>query len=459
MAVIESPSVPSQLLEIDANSRALVNLPTDPTDAGFVRLSDAQGTGIETTENGSLNVSEDCPIIWEQVDGSSLNTNVWLTSVSGMTVAQASGFITLNSGAATTTAAYAILSSIKNVPLYAQLPLRCTFNIKVPVQPQANLTIELGIGTVATNAAPTDGAFFRWNASSQFLAIINNGGSETASSPLTAPTSNAVHLIELVLVEDLVQFYLNDELVAEVQVPAGIAYATNAGRLPIFARVYNGGSTPGAAPQISIGQVFIAQQAMKQNKTWPETLAVMGKGFHQSPVTPFAQTATHANSAAPGTIILSNTAAGYTTLGGKFAIASQAAGATDGIVFGFQVPAGYQFLMYGIAISTVITGAAVVTATMLDWSLGLNASAVSLATVDSPPTTYAPRRIPLGVQGFAALAGIGVTSPDITRNFIGSPVVVDSGRFLHIIVSTPNGANTGSLVYRGAITILGGYFE
>lgn len=458
MAVIESPTTPANLLEIDALGQAKVNTPTDPENAGFVRISDAAGTGIQTTENGALSVSEDCPILWEQVDGSALNTNVWLTSVSGMTVAQANGFITLNSGSATTANAYAILKSVKNIPMYAQLPIRASFNLRVPVLPQSNLTMEFGIGSVATNAAPTDGAFFRWNASTQFLAVINNNGTETTSAPITAPAINIVEIFEIVLVEDLVQFFVGDTLLATIQVPAGIAYPTNSGRLPLFARVYNGASTPGAAPQISIGQVFAAQQAMRQNKTWPETLAVLGRGAYQSPVTAFTQTAQHTNSTSPTSATLSNTTPSYTTLGGRWQFAALAGAATDYALFAYQVPAGYQLFIDSVSISSVVTGAVIaVTGTILDWSVGLNASAVSLATAESPPTTYAPRLIPLGVQGFALLAAQGSMVSAVTQRF-NAPLVVDSGRFLHIVLQVPIGTATASQFFRGDVMI-SGYFE
>lgn len=455
MASIFDPTIGASM-EVKPDRRAQVNTPTDPTLAGFVRLADVDGNGIGTTENGALNVSEDCPIIWDQVDGSSLNTNVWSSTGSAMTIGQVNGFITLNSGAATTANAFAILNSVKVIPLYAQLPLRCTFNLKVPVQPQANLTMEIGVGSVVGNAAPTDGAFFRWNASTQFLAIINNAGNETTSIPLSAPVSNIVDIFEIVLVEDLVQFFVGDVLVATVQVPDGIAYPTNAGRLPIFARVYNGASPPGAAPQISIGQVFVAQQAMKQNKTWGETTAVLGRGFYQSPIAPFGQTTNHTNSMVLNGATLTNTGAAYSSFGGKFSIASQVPGTGDGIVFGFQNFNGYQGFIYGVAISTVIAGAATVSPTILDWSLGVNSSALSLATVDG--SGIAPRRIPLGVQGFLAAAGVGTMSNDLVRNF-PVPIPVDSNRFVHVILATPTGAATSSLNYRGSVTILGGYFE
>lgn len=453
MAIIED-AVSTDTLGINSDNEAKVALTLDETKAGFARMLDSNGDPILSTENGAMNVSIDSVMFVEQVDGAILNTNKWTTSADTMTIAQASGYITLNGAAITTANKYAILQSIRILPMYGPLPLRITFNTKVPMSPQSNATVEIGIGTVATTSAPTDGAFFRWNNSAEFRCIVNNGGSETASAALTAPTINNATLFDIIMVEDLVQFLIDDEIIATIEVPTGLAFPTNSGRLPLFARVYNASGAPSVAPQIAIGQVIVAQQAMNQNKSWGETLAALGMGLYQSPITPYTQTANYVNSTNPTAVSLSNTTAGYATLGGLFAINSQAAGATDGIVFAWQNTTGYQAFIDSISISTCITGAAIVTATVLEWAVAVNGSAVSLATTESPPTSWIRRAIPLGVQGFLALAGIGTQAPDVVRTF-KTPLVVDSGRYLHIICKTPNGANTGSLVYRGAAMVTG----
>lgn len=458
MATLQSPTVPGQIAEVDANSNLQVTLPSVESQAGFAKMLDGNGDPLLTTENGALNTSLDGIILFEQVDGAALNTNIWTSSADTMTITQGSGFITLNANSTTTAAKYAILNSIKYIPMYGHLPLRVAFNVKIPVQPQANLTMEIGIGLGTTNSAPTDGAFFRWNSSTEFRAIISNGGSETSSVALTAPTNNDVTLFEIVIVEDLVQFYVDDVLVAETDVPTGQAYPTNAGRLPLFARVYNGGSSPAQAGQISIGQVIVVQQAMNQNKAWADTLSALGRSAYQSPITTFVQNANHANSTSPVSASLSNTAAGYTTLGGRYQFASISSAATDYALFAFQVPAGYQLYINAISISSMVTGAAnATTATILDWAVGLNASAVSLATNDSPPTSWSPRRIPLGMQGFLTSAAIGTQAADIVRTF-PTPFVVDGGRYVHIILQVPLMTATSSEVIRGDVQI-NGYFE
>lgn len=470
MAVIEDGANSGRKLAVNAENAIPVSLTTDATLAGFARLLDSDGHEIVTTENGAISTSTANLLFFEQVDGAALNTNKWLTSASTMTVAQASGFITLNSGNSVTANAYAILTSIKNIALYGHLPLRVSINAKVSVLPESNATIEVGIGSAATTAAPTDGCFFRWTPAAQFLAVINNGGTETTvaltgtiteldgSSVVLPPATSECFLFDIVIVEDVVQFLIDDVLVAEVDVPTGIAYPTSAGRLPIFARVVNSGTSPPQAPQLSIGQIVVVQEALNQIRPWREALALLGMGSYQSPVTTFAQTANHANSTSPSSATLSNTAAGYTTLGGRYQFAAVASAATDFALFGYQVPAGYQLFITSIAISCLNTGAigSAVTPTILDWSVGLNASAVSLATVDGAGT-WAPRRIPLGMGAFGVSAVIGAQTADIVRTF-DPPLVVDGGRFAHVILQVPSGAATASEVIRGDVTI-NGYLE
>lgn len=449
---IKGSSAPGYLADVDANKCLAVSAP------GGIKILDQDGNSFTSTENGGLSVSSDTLIFFEQVDGNAVNTSVWNQSTSGMSIAQAGGFITINSAAAKTASAYAILSSIKNLPLYGTLPVKVSFNNILPFVPEANATAEWGIGLVATNAAPTDGAFFRYTPAGTFLAVINNGGVETVSIPLALPGTTEVELFDIVLVEDQVIFSLGDVIVAAVQVPPGQAFPTGSGRLPLFARVYNGGSSPAAAPSIGIGQAIAVRQGVTEGKTWSNTLISMGRGAYQSPITAFGQTANRTNSTSPTSAALSNTAAGYSTLGGSFQFAAVAGAATDYALFSFQVPAGYQLIVPAVRISCVNTGAigSAITPTIMEWGIGVNASAVSLATADGAGT-WAPRRIPLAMQTWGLSPFIGAQPPDIVTQ--PADIVVDSGRFLHVILQIPVGAATGSQVFRGVVAFPGAYFE
>lgn len=417
------------------------------------------GTAGSVTENGFQNVSNDSLIFFEQVDGAAVNTNVWMPSVSGQTITQAGGFITLNAGGAVTANAYSVLQSIKNIPLYGHYPLLCTINAKFTRWAQANATVRIGIGVAVAGAVPTDGAYFVLASDGTMRCVINNNGVETTSAAIDVPADvTDVRIMTVEIVEDLVNFYYEDNLVCSVDVPLGQAFPFNVGRQRIFAQVVNGSSPPALAPGISIGQVIVSQQVINQNKLWKEALATLGRGAYQSPVTPFTQTANHANSTGPVSATLANATAGYATLGGRFQFAAVAGAVTDFALFAYQVPAGYQLYVTGLTISSLNIGATVgATSTILDWALGLNGSAIDLATAESPPTSWATRRIPIGTQSFAALGIIGLAAPDIVRVY-DPPLIVDSGRFLHIIMACPVGLATASQIIRGNAMIQG-YFE
>jgi hypothetical protein len=236
-------------------------------------------------------------------------------------------------------------------------------------------------------------------------------------------------------------------------------------RVALSYRVYVAATPPSTAPQLLLGKQWVFEEGAG-TRSKEVTLVQYGRGAYQSPVTAFAQTANHANSTSPTSATLSNTAAGYTTLGGRYQFAAPATAVTDFALFAFQVPTGYTLNVKGIRISTCNTGAAVATtATLLDWFAATNNSAVSLATADAlgpPATAWAPRRIPLGMQGMPLAAPngpfqIGDCSPDIVQAF-DPPIVTDSGRFFTVGVQVPLGTATASQVIRGDV-IVNGWFE
>jgi len=170
-----------------------------------------------------------------------------------------------------------------------------------------------------------------------------------------------------------------------------------------------------------------------------------------------AQTANHGNSAAPSSASLSNTAAGYTTLGGRFQFAAVGGADTDYALFAYQVPATHRLVVDRIGISTVNTGAAVATtATILDWSLGINSTAVSLATTDSGDT-FGPRRLPLGMQSFIVGAAIGAAAADLVREFPAA-LLIEPSKYLHVILAMPVATGTALQIIRGDVAI-NGWFE
>ena len=124
------------------------------------------------------------------------------------------------------------------------------------------------------------------------------------------------------------------------------------------------------------------------------------------------QAANWANSAAPATGAPTNTAAGYTTLGGLWQLAAVAGAATDLILFGFQTPSPYSFILDGIDIETWNTGAATATTpTLLVWGLGVDQGAVSLATAGIARVGLGASRSPSARPSAPRLSGSAATSP------------------------------------------------
>lgn len=450
-------SLSGNVAEVDASNQLKVALSTTASTAGYVRNADRDGNAAQFSDHGRIKVGQESMLFYDPVDGAVVNTNLWIQANVTMVQAISSGFIVLNSAAITSINTSSNITSIRVIPFLSHYPLYFHLKGKTPNQPQANATMEIGLGVVSGTSAPTDGVFFRWTNDGTFRCVINNGGSETTTT-VTAPTSNDTHTFAIVYTHNSARFEIDGAIVATVSAPTGASSLTSTTRLPNFARVYTAGSIPVTAPQLFVAEWNVAQMDINGGKAWEEQLASIGRGSHQSPVTTFLQTANHANSTSPASATLSNTAAGYTTLGGRYQFAAPVGAATDFALFGFQVPAGYQLVIKGLSISAMNTGAAVATtATILDWFLAVNASAISLATAEAAGTAWAYRRMPLGMHGFIIGAAIGQGENDIVRVF-DTPVTVDSNRFCVIGVQVPVGTATASQIIRGDVQI-NGHFE
>jgi hypothetical protein len=187
--------------------------------------------------------------------------------------------------------------------------------------------------------------------------------------------------------------------------------------------------------------------------TLAEEMARAGRGLVALPSTG-AQLANWANSTAPVAATLSNTAAGYSKLGGLWSAAALAGADTDYALFAYQVPAGSRLFVTGIFVSpTIVTGAAnATTATILQWGIGINSTAVSLATASTGPD-----RMPIGVQSCLASLAIGGQIGPAIEQFFPTPLVIEAEKFFHVILTIPVCTATSSEVLRGAVGV-NGYF-
>jgi hypothetical protein len=351
-----------------------------------------------------------------------------------------------------------MLQSWKYVPLFKANALYVEFAINWTLPPVANWFAEWGISNVATaNGALVDGVCFRVTAG-QFRGVAVNNSVETYVNLGTLPADSMVHDFAIEICQDTVYFWHEGNLLGVLNIPATQYGPTSQAQLPVFVRTYNAAIAPANAIKLQVSAIGVSNGGADLNRLWPTVMGSMGNTALQAPTgTAVAQTSNNVNITAPVSATLANATAGYATLGGQFQFAAVAGAETDYALFAYLVPTGSTLVVRGAWVDTINTGAAVATtATVLQWSLGVGASAVTLLTTDGA-TTKSSARLSLGFQTFPIGAAIGAQALPIDKNF-DSSIVVNGGEYLHVIVKCPIGTATASQIIRGIVGI-NAYFE
>ena len=432
-----------------------------------VTLEGREGELLRVTGTGYLLASIENLEFVDTVEGGVINSNQWTQSTSGMTITNNGNSYNLNPTLVTTANAYANLVTIQSFTYNNMKPLYVRWSqFASLLNLDANCIIEVGFGTVATNATPTDGMYLRFTNGKAYM-VQNNSGVEVFQQ-IDLPNPNTTEEFFFFLYGTKVKFYkenkglmFNGALVYEMSAPKNQATLTNSGRASFFIRVRNGAAITATPSTFNLGQVAIGNLNSILNKCHGDRLVGYGRGAWQSPITPFAKLQNWVNNTAPVAATLSNTAAGYTTLGGDFQFAAVNGAETDYALFGYQVPPGMQLYISEINISAYNFGAigSAVTPTILEWGIALNQSAISLATADNFATAvFGPRPIKLGVQSFPISAVIGAVANYIVRQFTEGKPACEGNRFVVILVKIPVGVNTASEFIRVCVGITG-YFE
>jgi hypothetical protein len=452
------------LATVNASGQVSTAIGPTGTNAGQVAPVDERGNKLLFADDGRMDTGRDVPLFADRFVSTTIAAqNKWFQSLTNMTASNSGGALTLNASAITTINSYANFTTPQKFRNFVDGRIAFQSRVRPINLPQTNATVEVGLGNALTNAAPTDGAFFRWTASGAFDCVINRGGTETAVT-MTAPVANVFSIISIKVNASAAlcrverpDLGTSVEAVLPLDNLAPGAFNESPGG---FLRIYTGAVAPVQPPQLVVGSYEVVARVMDQVRSNDVTNGVQGHSTLFVPTTG-GQAANFSNSSAPASATLANATAGYATLGGKYQFVAVAGAATDYALFGFQVPLSFRFVVTGIDISTCNTGAAVATtAHLFEWGLGAQSTAVSLGTTDSTgatPTT-GPRRIALGFQTLPVGAAIGQCAPDLVRDFSRSPIVVDSNRYLHIILQMPVATATASQVIRGTVTVRG-YFE
>lgn len=468
---IKGPS--GNIAEVTASHELSVSLTSVQDEAGY-------SVPVLEQDDGSLNGGTTRRVTWEGTQdyrgrvaldtnffdepfpGTALASGLWVATTSVMTVTVASGIALLNAGNSVASGSVARMQTWTNFPMYGSASTYVEIHSRLSSF-QTNVVAELGVGYAATTATPSVGAYFKWDGAN-LSAVVNFNGVEdgVAIPPASAPLANEFAQYVVEWSNETVVFWIDNSEVVRYALPASSPTPTIVDRLPVLIRFYNANVVASAA-QLAIGRVTVQLGETVYGYDSPARAAVAGRTLIQGQVNQTqGSTANWANSAAPAAATLSNTAAGYTTPGGQYIFNAPAGAETDYALFAFQNPAGTSavrgqtLLIRYVRISAINIGAAVAsTATVIQWGVGGDSSAVSLATAEAA-TTHTPRRLALGTQSWTVGAAIGTPSDAIEATF-NPPISVNPGNFFHVIAKVFLGTATASQQIRGTVTVLGEY--
>ena len=458
---------------VDAGGNIKVALTNNQTYMGGVRMFSENDAGTitgtpylqppETSDDYRLRVGVDTLLLDHTFSETSVDTTAFrVAGVTTMTAALSGGFLTLNAGAATVSGNYITYSSCRNFTPRGTSPLYVEITCNFSAIPITNQVIEFGLYQSVASAAPADGVWFQIT-SAGVIGVMCYNGTVTQSGVLLAAGSIPIGSNQTYLMtvgQGYVEFWIDNVLYGEIIVPAGQATPFLTDGLPVSMTQRNSGVVA-ASPQcqFKIGDVVVTCGDISTYKPWSQQMAGLGgMGSQAQAGATMGSTAALPNATAATTVTgaaLSQSAAIATGLGGQAGIIAAVPG-IDGLITAYQNPVGSvtqpprSLVITGVRISAVNIGAAVATtASVLQWSLGYGATALSLATADtatvSAVSVKSHRRIPLGFSSFVVGAAIGAQAPDIVMQFT-SPIVVNPGEYLVSVAKFIVGTATASQV-------------
>jgi hypothetical protein len=427
---------------------------------------EAKLKAVEVTSDYRLRVGLDQTAFNEVFPGAALNSTIWTAPVTTATITVAGGFANLNAAGSVAINAVARLQTYRHFPCYKSYTTYFEKEVQFTQLPVAGNVCEWGSFISTGIATPTDGVFFRLNALGEFRAVINYAGTETQSDSLDFASLvgvNTSRAFLIYVISNKALFWIDNVLVAEVQMPPAQGSVTSSMNLPIAFRLYNLTATS-TAQIMKISNVNVTLADQNTNKQWAHIITGAGGHISQGQTGgTIGTTALYTNNLASGAgaAMTNTTAALGSGLGGQFTTQPTLVVGTDGIVSSYQVLAGTAILpgkslyITRVNISSAVTSALTGGAVLYAFSLAYGHTAVSLATTESA-TTKAPRRLPIGMQTFPTNAAVGTMS-EVLDIDLSSPIVVQPGEFIQLVAK-----NLGVVTSAGTITFVvgfGGYWE
>ena len=385
----------------------------------------------------------------------------WLASNATMTMTHSltSGTL-INASAIGTLNTSSALISFRAVNKIQKGPLFCRHRLRL-VKGGTNGVGDWGLAGQSSGlgqAVPTNGVVFLYGIDGTLKPTVYMNSTVVAQGTDFASSidSTKYYTWDIIFDDDEIRFICQDSTTQAIVSQQSLTINALDPRFALspywfqFARSYVGGTANvGSATQLYVADSSVQTIDIDAFKPWSVSSVNLGYGAVNNPTIVRTQLTNWANSNVPATASLSNTAAGYTTLGGQFLFNAPLGAETDYALFAFSVPTGLNLNVTSIYIDTLNTGVAVATTpTSLSWFIG-EAAAVTLASNSF--------RLALGNQSFIVGAAAGAQAQPISRSF-ESPFMVTSGRIFHIGLKVFAGTATASQVIRGTVSV-NGYFD
>jgi len=319
----------------------------------------------------------------------------------------------------------------------------------------------------------------------QLYAVVTNNSVDIASALIDTtnvpprdgvgtfdPTESNHYLIAYH--NDVVRFWINDVMAAELFCPAAQAQFTSSSNTPVGFRVLNT-ALASTGRQLSVGFINVGLGDQNVNKPWSHALCGMGNGSYQvqqggtpgPTVTRGAGTLGHPTS---GTARIAGTwtatsAPALNNLGGLWTSPAMSTLASDADypVFAYLNPAGTAALpgktlyVTGVRVGEAYVSAAASTNAMfLSYIIMVGNSAAGTATADAA-TTVAGKSLTIGGHAFTPTEAVGNYKAGFEMRF-DSPLMVPAGHYFHFIVRPFGTVASNTLVVTSSLAV-NGYFE
>jgi hypothetical protein len=464
---------------VDADRQLLVTTNADPAKAGAAALycvnDEGEKTGArsfkspEASQDFRLRVGLDTILFSDTFNATTQNTGNWKHAFTTMTMTQSAGFLNVNAaGTSTVSGNFAYLQSWRYFALQGTAPLAVEFTGQFTAYPTANEIFLAGLGVATGAAEPVDGVWYELTSAGLYGVLRYNSGASTKTQLVadvsTLPLNTNAKYVA-VIGERGVEWWIDDVLYGESEIPNANGQPFMATALPVFIQKYNSG-TVGSTPNmiVKVGDVSVTLMDINSSMSWANQMASCGLGLQGlNGGTMGSPQVQWANGALPSAAAATNTTAALGAfLGGIFQMNAPATSATDVIVASYQNPLGgvnqtpRTIKLRGIKVDCVNSVVAVATTgTTFAVAVAWGGTALSLATAETgsfvTATAKARRIQPIGVISFPVGAAVGAQASGIQFDF-EAPIVINPGEYVQVVAKILLGTATATEVFQWVIS-------